>query len=1031
MSSRDSARTLAIALALCVSAAGAFGTDTFSFMYPMLPAGCTTSGPVKMQHPVYADWRVGVDLALFGSLRVCLGNSTRECAVVHLNTTSVDFAGARAAVSGTWPASRTPIVIAYPWGGDLTVRAGQRTLAVVPSPSGGVPTVTRVSVSGDLTLYAITAWAPQYADCSVSPCCDIRGCAECVSGVGCTKCREKWTSGTACDCAAGYTRASAYEDCSPVCTSSACVGCVSPNVCSSCNKTGFDPRKGCTACQLGFTYVAATNTCSQNPDDNVAEMLYHCHQQSSLSGCLRTPHCSWCNTTAACLLPQVPGETCPACAQLSRPQCSGACAWCAVEGTCKAPAAACPDSCALLDVGACSAAAGCMWCTLGNGSCLSAADFARTCDVDCWSHTNASCPANGLCSPCGERCIDAYLECSECNAAHNSTTPAGCASNSSSSSSCAWCEEAEHCSSSLETCVQCKDALFESRCGLGIYRRCSWCQASATCVKSAGPACSCASIERKANCSASPGCAWCASTAACGAAGAECVLCESIADESLCAAHLGCGWSQPLQFCTSSVTVVPLRCAIISDEALCARFGSCSWCGGECRAGECAGGQQLDTKWIIVIPVGSAVVVAALCGAVASVVYLRSRPSRGRRASMASRAPVVFGALGAASETSAGDPRFGLRLSVERLVFGSPTLIEVEDARSLVLHVTNATERDCTVTAFAPPDSDKATVALVPENTRLRLAPGETFDLTVTAVAHCTTVARTAVAVCRDGETYVRVPVEVRSSESTRLDWDELQFGETIGEGAYGVVMTGTWRTTRVAIKEMRTMFVDTEIEAQFLREIDIMNRVRSPYVVSFIGTARRDSTRAIVMEYVPLGSLETLLEREPLALALKIKIAHDCTQGMLVLHSNGILHRDLKPGNILMLSLNPRDSVCAKLSDFGSSREVGDDRARQYTKGVGTCIYMAPEVLIGEPYSSKCDVYSFGIVLYELVTQTRPYSEFENNFALIRYVTDGGRMQLPDNSPLSKIAKACWSQDPESRPEFCTIVHMVLPLMS
>jgi len=101
-----------------------------------------------------------------------------------------------------------------------------------------------------------------------------------------------------------------------------------------------------------------------------------------------------------------------------------------------------------------------------------------------------------------------------------------------------------------------------------------------------------------------------------------------------------------------------------------------------------------------------------------------------------------------------------------------------------------------------------------------------------------------------------------------------------------------------------------------------------------------------IVMEYCKYGTLTDLLRASPLPPQFKLKCALDASRGMQFLHENKIMHRDFKPDNLLVVSKSPNSAVCVKITDFGTSRLVSDDTAKNYTKGLGTPIYMSPELV-------------------------------------------------------------------------------------
>lgn len=149
------------------------------------------------------------------------------------------------------------------------------------------------------------------------------------------------------------------------------------------------------------------------------------------------------------------------------------------------------------------------------------------------------------------------------------------------------------------------------------------------------------------------------------------------------------------------------------------------------------------------------------------------------------------------------------------------------------------------------------------------------------------------------------------------------------------------------------------------------------------------------------------------------LPIALDIASGMAYLHSRYVIHRDLKPSNVLLT----RDHR-AKIADFGMSVA---NTGQELTAETGTYRYMAPEVIRHESYSSNADVYSFGIVLWQLITREVPFATMTPIQAAFA-VAEGRRPEIPPSTPqrLQEIMTACWDQDSQKRPSF-TYIAMAL----
>ena len=257
---------------------------------------------------------------------------------------------------------------------------------------------------------------------------------------------------------------------------------------------------------------------------------------------------------------------------------------------------------------------------------------------------------------------------------------------------------------------------------------------------------------------------------------------------------------------------------------------------------------------------------------------------------------------------------------------------------------------------------------------------------------------------------------------SPKLDYDELRFVRVIGHGTYGTVSLGEWRGQDVAIKVIKTGHMNDE---SFERECALLQEIRCQYVLNFIGYCVLADKRCLVTEYLGLGSLANYIH-SPLTPEYRLKVALDTAKGMAFLHHCGLMHRDLKPENLLVSSLDPAQQVVVKIADFGASKELTP--LKKQTTGVGTPIYMAPEVLEGSQYSTSADVYSFAVLLLELYTAAEPYATdaFPAPWHIARFVTQGHRLPVPATvpPPIAALIEHGWRQHPAERPTFDDIAE-------
>ncbi|XP_009588108.1 serine/threonine-protein kinase STY46 isoform X1 [Nicotiana tabacum] len=255
------------------------------------------------------------------------------------------------------------------------------------------------------------------------------------------------------------------------------------------------------------------------------------------------------------------------------------------------------------------------------------------------------------------------------------------------------------------------------------------------------------------------------------------------------------------------------------------------------------------------------------------------------------------------------------------------------------------------------------------------------------------------------------------------IDHQLLKFEYKIASGSYGDLYKGTYCSQDVAIKILKSERLNTELQTEFAQEVYIMRKVRHKNVVQFIGACTRPPNLCIVTEYMSGGSVYDYLHKRKGSFKLPtlLKVAIDVAKGMNYLHQNNIIHRDLKAANLLM-----DENEVIKVADFGVARVKAQTGVM--TAETGTYRWMAPEVIEHKPYDHKADVFSFGVVLWELLTGKLPYEYLTPLQAAIGVVQKGLRPTIPKHTPprLAELLETCWQQDPTSRPDFSEIVDIL-----
>ncbi|XP_047948730.1 integrin-linked protein kinase 1-like [Salvia hispanica] len=258
---------------------------------------------------------------------------------------------------------------------------------------------------------------------------------------------------------------------------------------------------------------------------------------------------------------------------------------------------------------------------------------------------------------------------------------------------------------------------------------------------------------------------------------------------------------------------------------------------------------------------------------------------------------------------------------------------------------------------------------------------------------------------------------------------NELDFTDSI-EITKGTYRVALWRGTKVAVKTFgEGIAIEDKVKA-FRDELALLQKIRHPNVVQFLGAVTQSSPMMIVTEYLPKGDLHEYLKKKgPLKPATALRFAMDIARGMNYLHENkseAIVHRDLEPSNILL-----DDSGHLKVADFGVSKllkvakRIKEDAplACQDT----SCRYVAPEVFRNEEYDTKVDVFSFALILQEMIEGYPPFY-LKQDHEVPKHYCEKERPPFRASSKfyghgLKHLIEECWSDDPANRPTFKQII--------
>ncbi|XP_059905815.1 tyrosine-protein kinase SYK isoform X5 [Gadus macrocephalus] len=286
------------------------------------------------------------------------------------------------------------------------------------------------------------------------------------------------------------------------------------------------------------------------------------------------------------------------------------------------------------------------------------------------------------------------------------------------------------------------------------------------------------------------------------------------------------------------------------------------------------------------------------------------------------------------------------------------------------------------------------------------------------------------------GSSKEAMPMDTEVYESPYADPDELrnsvvlrehlilEDGE-LGSGNFGTVLKGTYKMKKaqkqVAVKILKNSDNDGAMRDEMLREANLMQQLDNPYIVRMIGICESENLM-LVMELADLGPLNKFLQKNRYLSVKNItELVHQVSMGMKYLEENNFVHRDLAARNVLLVTQH-----YAKISDFGLSKALTEEENYYKSKGHGKwpVKWYAPECMNYLKFSSKSDVWSFGVLMWEAFSLgQKPYKGMKGN-EVMQMIDSGRRMEPPANCPdeMYDLMKKCWIFKFEERPGFAVV---------
>ncbi|XP_040198281.1 insulin-like growth factor 1 receptor [Rana temporaria] len=270
---------------------------------------------------------------------------------------------------------------------------------------------------------------------------------------------------------------------------------------------------------------------------------------------------------------------------------------------------------------------------------------------------------------------------------------------------------------------------------------------------------------------------------------------------------------------------------------------------------------------------------------------------------------------------------------------------------------------------------------------------------------------------------------------------EKITMNRELGQGSFGMVYEGLAKgvvkdesETRVAIKTVNESASMRE-RIEFLNEASVMKEFNCHHVVRLLGVVSQGQPTLVIMELMTRGDLKSYLRSlrpdaennpglPPPSLKKMIQMAGEIADGMSYLNANKFVHRDLAARNCMVA-----EDYTVKIGDFGMTRDIYEtDYYRKGGKGLLPVRWMSPESLKDGVFTIHSDVWSFGVVLWEIATLAeQPYHGMSNE-QVLRFVMEGGLLEKPDNCPdmLFELMRMCWQYNPKMRPSFLEIISSI-----
>jgi len=264
--------------------------------------------------------------------------------------------------------------------------------------------------------------------------------------------------------------------------------------------------------------------------------------------------------------------------------------------------------------------------------------------------------------------------------------------------------------------------------------------------------------------------------------------------------------------------------------------------------------------------------------------------------------------------------------------------------------------------------------------------------------------------------------------ENWLIPFKDAQCLEIIGKGNFGVVYKGIWNDKVVAIKKLRLNQGQSFLEL-LQNEVQSLSKMKHDNIITFYGYSIEENDFHVITEWLAQGSLSGLLQKERYKFSYNIilRISTDIAKGMKYVHECNLVHQDLRSANILV-----SDNWTSKIADFGLSVQE-ETLSRGNAAAVGALRWLAPEAILRQQCTNKIDVYSYGLLLYEIWSGEIPFKDLSPLQAAHAAAGEGKRPalshEIPDNWQI--LIQSCWATKDSDRPTFIQVTTQMEKLKS